>query len=77
MAKNPVILRYARGGAVAFEFTGTIAGGAFCGWYLDSKLQTAPWLLLLLTVLGAVGGFFRLIRMVERFNEIDRDQTER
>jgi F0F1-type ATP synthase assembly protein I len=67
------MVRYARGGAIAFEFSGTIGGGALCGWFLDSRLGTAPWLLLTLTVVGAVGGFYRLIRMVERFDEVDRD----
>lgn len=66
------IVRYARGGAVAFEFTGTIGGAAFCGWFLDSRLDTAPWLLLVFTLVGAVGGFIRLIRLVERFDDIDR-----
>lgn len=66
------MLRYARGGAIAFEFSGTIGGGALCGWYLDRWLGTGPWLLLACTVIGAVGGFVRLIRLVERFNEIDR-----
>ena len=76
MARTPGILRYARGGALAFEFTGTIAGGAFCGWYIDSQFETAPWFLLMLTVVGAIGGFVRLIRLVNRFNEIDREPPE-
>jgi F0F1-type ATP synthase assembly protein I len=68
------ITRYARGGAIAFEFSGTIGGGALCGWFLDSKLGTAPWLLLTLTVAAAIGGFFRLVKLVERFNEMDRER---
>ena len=71
--RSSSVARYARGGAIAFEFSGTIGGGALCGWFLDSKFGTEPWLLLSLTVLGAIGGFFRLIKLVERFNEIDRD----
>jgi F0F1-type ATP synthase assembly protein I len=67
------MVRYARGAAVAFEFSGTIGGGALLGWFLDSRLGTAPWLLLSLTVVGAVGGFFRLVKLVERFDEVDRD----
>jgi F0F1-type ATP synthase assembly protein I len=67
------MVRYARGAAVAFEFSGTIGGGALLGWFLDSRLGTAPWLLLTLTVVGAVGGFFRLVKLVERFDEVDRD----
>ena len=70
------ILRFARGGSLVFEFTGTIGGGALLGWLLDSKLGTDPWLLMALTILGAVGGFYRLIRMLRRFEAIDR-ATER
>ena len=34
--------RYARGMAMAFEFTGTIAAGAFLGWYLDESFRVEP-----------------------------------
>jgi len=71
--RSSAVVRYARGGAIAFEFSGTIGGAALVGWLLDSKLGTEPWLLLSLTVVGAIGGFFRLIKLVERFGEIDRD----
>ena len=69
-------LRFARGGSLVFEFTGTIGGGALVGWFLDSKLGTDPWLLMFCTILGAVGGFVRLIRMLRRFEDIDHG-TER
>jgi F0F1-type ATP synthase assembly protein I len=67
------IVRYGRYGAVAFEFSGTIAGGAFVGWLLDDWLRTSPWALALCTVLAAVGGFIRLITILRRFDRGDRD----
>jgi F0F1-type ATP synthase assembly protein I len=57
--------------AMAFEFTGTIAAGAFLGWYLDSRFGWSPWGSIALTVASAGGAFVRLIQMVQRFQEID------
>jgi F0F1-type ATP synthase assembly protein I len=64
-------MRYARGMAIAFEFTGTIAAGAFIGWYLDSHFGWGPWASIVLTVGSAAGAFVRLIQMVRRFQGID------
>jgi len=64
-------MRYARGMAIAFEFTGTIAGGAFVGWYLDQRLGWTPWGSIGLTVAAAVGAFVRLLQMLKRFQEVD------
>jgi ATP synthase protein I len=44
------------------EFLGAILIGVFAGQWLDKKLGTAPWLLLLGTFLGAAAGFVHLIR---------------
>jgi F0F1-type ATP synthase assembly protein I len=63
--------RYARGMAMAFEFTGTIAAGAFLGWYLDGRFGWSPWGSIVLTVGSAGGAFVRLIQMLQRFQEID------
>lgn len=72
MTPPRTLLRYARGGAIAFEFTGTIAGGAFVGWWLDERYGTTPWAMTGLTVVAVVGGFIRLIQMLRRFDQIDR-----
>ena len=64
-------MRYARGMAIAFEFTGTIAAGAFLGWYLDSHFGWSPWGSIVLTLGSAAGAFARLIQMVRRFQGID------
>jgi F0F1-type ATP synthase assembly protein I len=57
--------------AIAFEFTGTIAAGAFIGWYLDSHLGWSPWASIVATLVAAGGAFVRLIQMLRRFQEID------
>jgi F0F1-type ATP synthase assembly protein I len=69
-------MRYSRGMAVAFEFTGTIAAGAFVGWYLDSRLGWTPWGSIVATLLAAVGAFVRLLQMLRRFQQLD-DGPER
>jgi ATP synthase protein I len=65
------IVRYGRYGALAFEFSGTIAGGAVVGWLLDRWLGSTPWGVLTCTLLAVVGGFIRLITLVRRFERDD------
>ena len=63
---NPII-RYGRYGAVAFEFSGGIAAGAFIGWWIDTRFGTQPYGLIATTLLAVVGGFVRLIQVLRRF----------
>jgi ATP synthase protein I len=56
---------------VAFEFSGTIAGGAFVGWLLDRWLGMPPWGAVIMTLLAVVGGFVRLVRILRRFERRD------
>jgi len=69
-------MRYSRGMAIAFEFTGTIAAGAFIGWYLDDRFGWTPWGSIGATVLAAIGAFVRLLQMLRRFQQLD-DAAER
>ena len=64
-------MRYSRGMALAFEFAGTIAAGAFVGWYLDEHFGWTPWGAIVGTLLSAVGAFVRLIQTVRRFQRLD------
>jgi F0F1-type ATP synthase assembly protein I len=59
-------VRYGRGTALVFEFTGTIAAGALLGHLLDRKFNSEPWFMIVLTLAGVVGGFVRLVQVVER-----------
>lgn len=65
------IVRYGRYGAVAFEFSGTIAAGAVVGGLLDRWLGTQPYLLVVSTLAAVIGGFTRLIQVLQRFDRID------
>lgn len=46
----------------------TVIGYAFGNW-LDKKLGTAPWLMLVFTILGIVAGFIEMFRIVNRMAE--------
>ena len=67
------IVRYGRYGAVAFEFSGTIGGGAFIGWMVDRWLGSAPWGMVTCVVLAVIGGFVRLITILRQFDRRDRE----
>jgi ATP synthase protein I len=45
-----------------FEFALTILAGLFVGWWLDRRMGTGPWLLILGVFAGAAGGFYNLYR---------------
>ena len=73
MAPPAVVVRYARLGAVAFEFSGTIAAGAVVGWLIDRWFDSEPYGLVIATLSAVVGGFIRLIELLRRFERLDRD----
>jgi F0F1-type ATP synthase assembly protein I len=54
--------------ALVFEFTGTVAAGAFVGYLVDEKLGTEPWLLIGFTLAAVALGFVRLVKIVRRFD---------
>jgi ATP synthase protein I len=48
----------------------SIAVGLFIGYYLDKFLGTKPWLLLVFFILGAVSGFYSLLRGLSKFKDV-------
>lgn len=52
-------------GAVGFQLAAAIAIGALGGQYLDKKLNTQPWLLLIGVVLGSAIGFLQLYKLMQ------------
>ena len=73
MAPPGVVVRYARLGAVAFEFSGTIAAGAVVGWLIDRWFDSEPYGLVIATLSAVIGGFIRLIELLRRFERLNRD----
>jgi len=65
------IIRYARYGAVAFEFSGTVAAGVMVGWMIDHWLGSDPYGVVTMTLLAVIGGFARLIQLVRDFDRRD------
>ena len=57
---------YGRGMALVFEFTGIVGAGVLVGHTLDGQLGCEPWLTILFTLIAVVGGFIRLVQVVQR-----------
>jgi ATP synthase protein I len=61
---DSAMLAYGIYGAVGFQLAGAVIGGLLLGNWLDQKFATAPWLALAGLMLGSVGGFYNLIRLL-------------
>lgn len=55
--------RYA-GLGLTFAMTMAVLGAL--GWWLDSRFDTQPWLLVTGVLLGAIGGFVRIVKAVPK-----------
>jgi ATP synthase protein I len=51
---------------IGVQFALTILVFVFAGVWLDKRLGTSPWLLLVCVFLGAAGGFYSMYRTVTR-----------
>jgi ATP synthase protein I len=58
----------ARLASVGIELSLSIVIGALGGRWLDGKLDTSPWLMIVGLILGVVAGFRSLIRTAQRAN---------
>lgn len=56
------------GYAIGMEFVGAILGGGFIGWLLDRWLGTAPWLMIVLLLLGFAAGTRNAMRRSGEFD---------
>ena len=61
MRRPGPFLQFARYGALAFEFSGTIAAGAVLGNLVDRWQGTQPYGVTVGTLVAVVGGFARFI----------------
>ncbi len=58
--------RWAELSSIALILPSSIAVGLFFGYFLDRKLGTEPWLLLIFTVLGIASGLLSLFRAIRK-----------
>lgn len=63
--------------AAGLELGISVAIGALFGGWLDGKLGTAPWLLIVFLILGVIAGFRGLLRAVARAERADRAERIR
>jgi ATP synthase protein I len=56
---------------IAAELAAGLGLGVLAGWQLDRLFGTRPWLLIILTLLGAAGGLWNVIRTAERMHRLD------
>lgn len=62
---------------VGLQFAGAILLFLFAGRWLDSRLGTAPWLLLLGVFVGAGAGFFSIYRQLVVVPRQRKEREER
>ncbi|MDN3513437.1 MAG: AtpZ/AtpI family protein [Candidatus Brocadia sp.] len=55
-------------GSFGFTTAGAMAGGYFLGSYLDKKFNTTPWCMLSLMMLGIVGSFIELFKLIKKLS---------
>jgi F0F1-type ATP synthase assembly protein I len=68
--------QHARYAGVGLQFAGTFLLTGWLGWWLDGKLGTSPWLLLVGIFFGAAGGFYSLVcRLSSPQTTRDSDQS--
>jgi len=49
---------------VGIQLAVSVVAGLFFGNYIDKKIGTTPWLTIIGLILGSVGGFYNLFRIV-------------
>lgn len=54
----------------------TFAGLAL-GYWLDEKFHTAPWLLIIFTLIGTIAGFAELIRVAQKQESDEGEESDK
>jgi ATP synthase protein I len=65
-SRLPDFARLAELSSIALILPASIAVGLFFGYFLDRRLGTEPWLLLIFTVLGIASGLLSLFRAIRK-----------
>ena len=57
--------------SLAMMLPASIAVGLFFGYWLDKWFGTAPWLLMIMTLLGIAAGLISLIKGIMKYKDSD------
>ncbi|MDR4507144.1 MAG: AtpZ/AtpI family protein [Candidatus Brocadiaceae bacterium] len=60
-------------GCYGFTAAAAMAGGFFLGNYIDRKLDTSPWFLLLFILWGGIGSLVKFFQVIKKLS----DENER
>lgn len=52
-------------GAVGFQLAISVVGGLLLGSWIDGRFKTTPWLTLIGLLIGSIGGFYNLLRILK------------
>lgn len=61
---DPFLIAFGIYGAVGFQLAISVVGGLLLGNWVDKRLETSPWLALLGLIIGSIGGFYNLIKLL-------------
>ncbi|MFO1463110.1 MAG: AtpZ/AtpI family protein [bacterium] len=61
---DPFLLAFGIYGGVGFQLAASVVGGLLLGGYADKRWGTGPWLTMTGLILGAIGGFYNLIKIL-------------
>jgi len=62
--------------SLALTLPSGIAVGMFFGYWLDKWLKTAPWMIIIWTLLGVASGIISLLRGLKKFSR-DAEKPEK
>ena len=72
--RNKAYRAFATAGSLGFVMAAFILVGYYIGSYLDKRLGTDPWFLLLFLLLGIVGGFMEYLQILKGMNSANKDK---
>jgi len=65
---------------MGFDLAASVGVGALLGWWIDRQYETAPWGVVICSLIGIVGGLYNFARMGQRAArraERERENSER
>lgn len=69
--KKSNITSYLRYSVIGIELAFSVIAGALIGYWLDAKLDTAPWFFIFWVICGIIAGFRSLFRLVKKIMKED------